>query len=364
MRIISFNIVLLLVASLSYGQNVQYAIVHKGVFYVSEQSAEKGRRDRLASYDVKDGDREGFSLVGPMRPSYMPYCWEKAEEEELIYIWGMGRRQMGPVVRLERIALAEGGLLSEAVIVRDSLYASLSDREAEREYLMYSLRSRNKQFFLPLQDWLDMSVARLGKEVLLNDIYRFVSYDLLAGREGGGLEVLLRNKYELSVWRYSYPDSGDALFEARPTSELHEDWEEVVTFSIDTIPFLPAGWAGGDRLLPSGKHHRYRSIPDSAFFQGHFKAIRQGSETFLFNTATGYLYHLGPEDIARVGQVNLQGYPRWLFGQPLFIEDRDAGELVFFVEAERAEGARAFPKVAVVKDRRALNERYPGLAGR
>jgi hypothetical protein len=101
-----------------------------------------------------------------------------------------------------------------------------------------------------------------------------------------------------------------------------------------------------------------------AFFQGHFKAILQNGETFLFNTATGYLYHLGPEDIARVGQVSLKNYPRWLFGKPLFIEDRDAGELVFFVEAERAEGARAFPKVAVVKDRRALNERYPGLAGR
>jgi len=172
----------------------------------------------------------------------------------------------------------------------------------------------------------------------------------------------IRGDGQFTIWEYSYPDPGK--------EERSSDWQEVATYSRDSVGSyqLPerSFWYNSPELVyhPSGKHHRYQSIPDSAFFQGHFKAIRQGGETFIFNTTTGYLYHLGPEDIARVGQVSLKNYPRWLFGKPLFIEDRDAGELVFFAEARRLEGARAFPKVALAKNRLALNERYPGLAGK
>lgn len=189
---------------------------------------------------------------------------------------------------------------------------------------------------------------------------REVSFDMLA-IDSASFVLFIRDNRQITVWDYAYPLPG--------ADEGKGDWAEAVTYMIDTVggytPPQSSYWYTPKLAYhPSGKHHRYQSIPDFAFFQGHFKAICQGGETFIFNTTTGYLYHLGSEDIARVGQVNLQNYPRWLFGKPMFIEDRDAGELVFFAEVKPVYGARAFPKVALAKNRRALNERYPGLVGK
>lgn len=108
MRMIG-NIILLLATYAVYGQGIQYAVVHKGVLHFSEQSTEKGKSDRLLGHDVKDVDSEGVSFVGAIRPSYLPYCWEKTDEGALIYIWGIGGRSGSPAVKLKRIVLAKGG---------------------------------------------------------------------------------------------------------------------------------------------------------------------------------------------------------------------------------------------------------------
>lgn len=160
----------------------------------------------------------------------------------------------------------------------------------------------------------------------------------------------------VAIWEYYY-------VELKEESKAAE-WKELATYSIDSLPYLPMKVEYNQGTLPSGKHHRYEAIGDSLFFEGHFKVIAQDGEYYCINIDTGLLYHIGDQDIARIGALDVKDYPSWIFGKPLFIEDRDAGELVFFSAVERTNTKRPFPKIVSLPSKEALYERYPGLKGK
>ena len=66
-----------------------------------------------------------------------------------------------------------------------------------------------------------------------------------------------------------------------------------------------------------------------------------------------------------LGLFHTAGYSlRWLSGKPVFIEDRDAGKLVFFSTVERTNTKRPFPKIVSLSSKAALYKRYPGIKGK
>jgi hypothetical protein len=325
------------------GGQVSKALLIGAKLYTSEAAAEAEGAYHLKSWPA---DGPGPALVTDVHalarsPFYdFPTVWDIRDSLAYAISSADGRSPGASRFSFFRVRLAEEA--REIRRARDSLiFVEIAARYPDRSerkrmidaHLEAQSRFRNRRSVFPLYYLFRWLSGRQGEAFFQPIPEGAASFDMLS-QSDSIFWFYICDERQFTVWRYRYP--------APDAPDSPDDWIELATYSLDTVggyrPPETSLWYHTPKLEyhPSGKDHRYQSIPDSAFFQGHFKAIRQGGETFIFNTTTGYLYHLGPEDIARVGQVNLQNYPRWLFGKPLFIEDRDAGELVFFAEAERA----------------------------
>jgi hypothetical protein len=223
------------------------------------------------------------------------------------------------------------------------------------------IQIHNTQAVLPLTLLFRWKTGLQDREFHKGPIIDNITFDFIALSTRQFL-FYIRDDRQLTIWQYDYPEYGERLEE--------NAWQELITYSRDSIGEYhlpqPSYWYHSPELKyhPSGKHHCYLAIQDTAFFQGHFKIVQQGSEAFCINRDTGYIYHIGDEDITRVGEIELKNYPRWLLGKPLFIEDRDAGRLVFLSDVKRTNETRPFPEVMVLKSRSAVNVQYLGLRGR
>jgi len=97
----------------------------------------------------------------------------------------------------------------------------------------------------------------------------------------------------------------------------------------------------------------YSQIKDagiSLFFKGHFHAFNYYNENFLINLNYGGIYWLAPKAIYRVGQIDMENYPKKLLNQKLFIEDKDNEQLIFFALVKRLTQDKPFPKIKVLTD--------------
>lgn len=185
--------------------------------------------------------------------------------------------------------------------------------------------------------------------------YYPIRYDFIPATDSTYL-FYIRNRKELSVWYFHYPKE-------QKIKSKDSDWKELVTYSIDTIPFVLGNRffsmsRSSTNQLPIGKHHLYQSIQDTSFFIGNFKIIRQKQQTFCINTHLGNIYHIGKDSIVKVGHLNVKNYPRWLLSKPLFIEDRDSEKIIFLAEVKRTNFDFPFPDVEVLGERDAVYERF------
>ncbi|NRA51502.1 MAG: hypothetical protein HRU12_20450 [Phaeodactylibacter sp.] len=350
------RIAVFLLVSIGYtigigAQGFSYTVVENEILYFSERSADIQKNDLLITCDLVRGVWQE-SYIAVVRDSYFPNCWEKTNDNKIVYVsaYGLG----ATIVKIKSAELDEQEMKLKTYLNYDSLILEIGETKALHSYLQYKDSLANEKILLPISEWLKLCSRSSNRETML-DIYEFLSLDVLhKGRDA--YKVFLRNKHEFSIWEFTYLKYGRG-------KSSSDNWEELITYSNDTVPYQPFGNAT-DRVLPSGKHHRYEAIGDSRFFEGHFKVIAQDGEYYYINIDTGLLYHIGDQDIVRVGALDVDNYPRWLFGKPLFIEDRDTGELVFFSTVERTNTKRPFPKIVSLSSKEALYERYPGLKGK
>ena len=77
---------------------------------------------------------------------------------------------------------------------------------------------------------------------------------------------------------------------------------------------------------------------------------------FLINLKHGAVYHLGPEKIEKVAQLQPVPEERTIRGRRLFIEDRDNGVLIFFAPVSLLGPRDRLPKMRLILTREAFEE--------
>jgi hypothetical protein len=245
--------------------------------------------------------------------------------------------------------------LAKEIPDKDKLLGELFDRKSSKPSL------RNLRYIYPITLLFRWKTGLQGRDFHKGPVIDNITFDFIALNSRQFL-FYIRDDRQLTIWQYDYPEYREKLEE--------NAWQELITYSRDSIGEYnipqPSYWYHSPELKyhPSGKQHRYEAIGDSLFFEGHFKVIAQDGEYYCINIDTGLLYHIGDQDIVRIGALDTKDYPRWTFGKRLFIEDRDAGELVFFSTVERTNTKRPFPKIVSLSSKAALYKRYPGIKGK
>jgi hypothetical protein len=151
--------------------------------------------------------------------------------------------------------------------------------------------------------------------------------------------VYIRTLKDFTIWNYGL---------------LNNNWKEIKTFSSDSV----CNFRHLDKYSPDCNKIVYHSISDSLFFQGHFKAIRQGENTFLINQSHGAIYWIGENAIYKVGQIDLENYKQQLLNQKLFIEDRDNNQIIFFSKVERLNNEYPFPDIQLILSEKDFEKKF------
>jgi hypothetical protein len=172
-----------------------------------------------------------------------------------------------------------------------------------------------------------------------------------------------RTQASLFLWRYTGSEKKDTAF---ADWRLDKHFSTDSTFAVptllelDSVRFL-GRW--GSVLLPDTLHFQPCTIADTAFFRGHNKAIMQGGQHWLINTAHGAIYYLARDGVKKVAQIeNFQNYPAAVLNQKLFIEDRDQGELLFFSKIIHLDPKLPLPKYKSLTTATAIRQRMGVLA--
>ncbi|MEN7548441.1 hypothetical protein AAG747_11010 [Rapidithrix thailandica] len=108
----------------------------------------------------------------------------------------------------------------------------------------------------------------------------------------------------------------------------------------------------------------YRTLKDPEMLKGNFKVFSQEGEIYFLNRISGKLYWLATKKVYELGEVDMAAYPE-LNERKVFIENRDAGELIFLSPVrwkKRLFKSVPLPKVSVMS-KEEIAEKYPMLAG-
>ena len=185
--------------------------------------------------------------------------------------------------------------------------------------------------------------------------YEEVSLDFLVDNSvERKFRFFFRFKDFFTVWEYIHPDVNVEYGESG-------SWKELATYSQgQSIPVKKGDWK---EYYPSGLKEltQYEAIEDDAFFEGDFKVIRQRRNLFLINTDHGGIYHIGDSKIVKVGQIDWKNYQRKIGGYTVFVEDKDAGELLFFSRVYRTSALAPFPKIKTILEDEEFNEIFKNL---
>jgi len=308
----------------------------------------------------------GMSLIAYSRFYDFPLCWDILGDNFYPIAFVEGNNRIGPEFGIARYPLEKEDtikVLERERKLQEDLKAQFPD-EKERENQYYSIlinrsylrNSRNLTIISQLIERLEKNYYLVRKRIAP----QAVCYDFFL-TDTERMEFLIRDTAQVTHWSYYYP----------PTPKGKSSWEEIKTYSsvakgeysITDTMLLKRGERKefGNPYLPSGKKTVYESVGDSLFFTGHFKFIAQGENRFIINQHHGAIYYLGENAIEKVGQIDLANYTRTLKGQKLFIEDRDAGELIFFAEVEQINSNFPFPKTRIILDDKTFRKMFKNV---
>jgi len=305
-------------------------------------------------------------LIAYSRLYDFPLCWDILGDNFYPIAFVEGNNRIGPEFGIARYPLEKEDtikVLERERKLQEDLKAQFPD-EKERENQYYSIlinrsylrNSRNLTIISQLIERLEKNYYLVRKRIAP----QAVCYDFFL-TDTERMEFLIRDTAQVTHWSYYYP----------PTPKGKSSWEEIKTYSsvakgeysITDTMLLKRGERKefGNPYLPSGKKTVYESVGDSLFFTGHFKFIAQGENRFIINQHHGAIYYLGENAIEKVGQIDLANYTRTLKGQKLFIEDRDAGELIFFAEVQQVNSNFPFPKIRIILDDKTFKKMFKNV---
>jgi hypothetical protein len=188
----------------------------------------------------------------------------------------------------------------------------------------------------------------LSSEEYINYYIDKISFDIDV-LDSTLIHYYLRDDEELTIWSFDYPPAGEL--------PQKDGWRELITYTKREQPDKREGQKPY-RLLPGGDKTQLSSVSDESFFTGHFKVIRQDKQLFIINLNHGAVYHLGPEKIEKVAQLQPVPEERTIRGRRLFIEDRDNGELIFFAPVSLLGPRERLPKMRLILTREAFEEAF------
>ena len=337
---------------------IEYSIIEDFTLYTYypwtyNQRTKVKTFERVQARDMNSGMLLSTNIHAKSLSRYIP-AWTK-NKSDILVAWESipYRRSYRHYVLLETIEPETKSPLRQNELLDSLITTYGSKKEALSTIMSEKWVKRNARGVRPVTDWF--VVFDIFEKYCLP--YYPIEYDFTPETDSTFL-FYIRNKKELSVWHYNYPKE-------KSIKSKRSDWQELVTYSIDTIPFITGSpclqKSDTTKLLPWGEHHLYESIQDTMFFKGRFKIIQQKGETFSINLHTGYIHHIGEDKITRVGRVEIKAYPKWQFKKRIFIEDRDHEQLIFMAEVERYDKEAAFPDIVVLKSRLEVARLFPGV---
>ncbi|MDN5201708.1 hypothetical protein QQ008_10055 [Fulvivirgaceae bacterium BMA10] len=173
-----------------------------------------------------------------------------------------------------------------------------------------------------------------------------VSYDLLIN-VNSEIELFIRDPWHFAHWKTNYPTK----------TGKEAKWEIVKAYTKDSV-YLYREFVSHFENMPQSKNFVYRSISDSAFYQGKFKCVQQGETIFLINLKHGGIYLLSENSIKKVAQVDI-GNSLSAQKKQVFIEDREKQVLVFIGSVQIIDESNA-PAIKIINGEQALMKWLPG----
>lgn len=342
-------------------QSVEYTSIEQGHILLGLQPTEKKQSERIKRFNLKIRKEPAITYTPILNNSYLPFCWKVGGDtiKTLYMTYGYGsfpeRGQIGIKtfelqVKDSLQIIKENQLLKEQL---QKLHPEQKDFELALRQRIYSKGFKyNNRVLLPLLDYFEQKANVVN---YLDDILLSTSFDFLIKQESQIITLVfyIRTQYGLTLWEYSYPSLG--------IDSKQSDWKELKTYS--QLNFFPEKQDSLNRhLLPSEESTIFSSIPDSSFFKGHFKIIRQKENVFIINQEIGNVYYVGEREISKIGHLqNIGNYPKWLLNRPIFIEDKDKEQLIFLTKLKKSREDLPFPNFIEILNLETAKELFPIL---
>ncbi|HMO39011.1 MAG TPA: hypothetical protein PKC76_15215 [Saprospiraceae bacterium] len=340
------------------GQNLNYTAIQDKSLFMNLREKDGYLSDIVRECNVDKKVIPKITFTPILLSNFFPHCW-KIYNSQIVLIEGFGRSPFSSVLSIKNFPMEKRDSISAAKYY-DSLRVEFQRnypnpeefQKATRQRLFKEAEKIQEHNFAPASDILRGYIGQPFPNVRFkgNKLIESFSYDFIPVNHKLFM-FYLRTDDEFTVWRFHYPPRGE---ESEATN-----WEEVITYSSDSIYSPPAKRRDSD-VLPSGEKHVFKAIQDTSFFRGHFKAIMQEKHLFLINIAHGGIYVVSDKSIDKIGQLkNLESYPTWIFNKKVFIEDKDNKRLIFFTEVEQLRKDLPFPDVFIIKEEQAFKKYFP-----
>lgn len=342
------------------GQNLEYATIQDSNFFLNFLEKDGAWSDVIRKSSLNKDNTPTLTYYAILKNEYFPHCWKKFKNRVLL-TEGYGRLPYGGIVMLKdypletRDSITYTHYYDSVNIVLKKRYPNREEfEEASFQMALKDAPKFKETAIAPVMDRLRYyanipTYIELGEEK--QEVIKHLSYDFIP-LDSSQFLFYVRTHKELTIWKCNYPQAGK--------QSRDEDWEELITYSSDSIYKTPFD-IKTKYVLPSGEKHTLNAIQDTSFFEGHIKVIAQGNNTFVINIKTGGIYFIGKKAIEKVGQINLESYSKWLFNKQIFIEDKDAGEIIFFSKVVRHTKNLPFPKINEITQRKKFIEKFKNV---
>ena len=173
--------------------------------------------------------------------------------------------------------------------------------------------------------------------------------------EGRDYLAFLRTENCLYSWEYYYPAIGEQDKKEKQVHCYCSSRKQPEYFSKDSLLAKNKRteqyfkWIDFD-LLPDFENASYKAIKDTLFFDGHFKAYRQGENIFIINQKHGEIYFLDKKEIIKIGTIDLMSYKYKIDNVKVYIEDKDNDRLIFFAPIKWEKEKYPKPNIEVIKN--------------
>ena len=180
---------------------------------------------------------------------------------------------------------------------------------------------------------------------------RNVAYDILYDSLTENLDLFVKDPWHFAHWKTNYP-----------TVRNNEscEWNLVKAYTKDSVYLFKESIYSTPQFLPDEHDFGYKSISDSLFNFGHFKAIKQNNSIFVINSDHGGIYQIKDGAIKKIAQIAIDEYMR-VDGAKVFIEDIDSNQLIFFGPVDKIDNTSTPLVYKILRNPKKASKKFKGL---